>query len=206
MARKYDSAVRERQAAETRQRILAAAREEFAASGFDAATVAAIARRAEVSAPTIYATYGSKAALLTALLDVIEQDADIGPAMQRIRATEDPAEQLRLFIHWADGFYSGGGDVIEAAIGATSRDEVRAMWDEGSVRRRQGCERFVERFVEADVLRDDLPPDAARDRMWALTSPNLHRLLRVECGWTADQYVDWVTTLLVRELLGEGRA
>lgn len=70
--RPYHSQVRQRQAEETRRRILAAAGELFASRGYAATTLEAIAETALVSPKTIAAVFGSKRALLA---EVITPDA-----------------------------------------------------------------------------------------------------------------------------------
>ena len=78
-------------AAATRQRILEAARQEFAAKGYDGARVDAIAQRAEVNKALLYYYFKSKEGLLQELLEqfrldrmqlsaVLEQQHD-GPAL-----------------------------------------------------------------------------------------------------------------------------
>src|SRR5215831_8967972 len=54
---------------ETRRRLLAAARLEFAERGYVASTVARIAERAGVSLQTLYSAWGSKQALLKAMME-----------------------------------------------------------------------------------------------------------------------------------------
>lgn len=86
--RSYHSRVRQRQAEETRQRILEAARSQFESYGYAATTLEAIAEVAEVSPKTIAAVFGSKRALLA---EVINPDAFSTPVQQLIeelRATE----------------------------------------------------------------------------------------------------------------------
>jgi AcrR family transcriptional regulator len=56
------------QRAETSGRILAAAREEFAAHGYDGATIRAIAARAGVDPSLVMQHHGSKAALFTSVI------------------------------------------------------------------------------------------------------------------------------------------
>ena len=53
---------------ETRRRLLVAAAAEFADRGYAGATVARIADRAEVAVPTLYSAWGSKRALLRAVM------------------------------------------------------------------------------------------------------------------------------------------
>lgn len=68
-ARVYRSELRARQARETRARIIAAAGELFARQGYQATTIAAIARAAGVSGETVK-TAASKAELLIAAFEV----------------------------------------------------------------------------------------------------------------------------------------
>lgn len=67
--RGYRSELRQRQAAETRRRVVEAAIEEFGRRGYHAATLAQIARRAGVSTETAQ-KHGPKAALLWAAVAV----------------------------------------------------------------------------------------------------------------------------------------
>ena len=66
-ARGYNSPVRREQATRTRQRILNAAAELFPDRGYGATSIRAIAEAAQVAPDTVYATFGSKARVLTAL-------------------------------------------------------------------------------------------------------------------------------------------
>src|SRR5690349_6108672 len=52
----------------TRRRMVKAAYDQFCAQGYSGATVPSIARAAEVAVPTIYYTFGTKAALLAEAL------------------------------------------------------------------------------------------------------------------------------------------
>lgn len=67
--RPYHSHVRQRQAEETRRRILVAARELFGSRGYAATTLEAIAELAEVSPKTVTAVFGSKLALLAEVIN-----------------------------------------------------------------------------------------------------------------------------------------
>jgi AcrR family transcriptional regulator len=67
--RTYSSEARDAQAAQTRSRILEAAKELFQAEGFDRVTINKLAKAAEVSMPTIYAIFKSKRGVLQSLID-----------------------------------------------------------------------------------------------------------------------------------------
>src|SRR5918998_1071023 len=68
--RRYDSSGRQAAAAESRRRIVRAASDLFVEHGWAGTTVAAVAEAAGVSAPTVFAGFGSKVLLLKAAIDV----------------------------------------------------------------------------------------------------------------------------------------
>src|SRR6476620_11598448 len=85
--RSYSSAVRQEQAVQTRTRILDAAGDLFAANGYARTTVRAIADAANVAVDTVYAVFGTKARVLTALIDLrLAPAAGVANVMDRPEA------------------------------------------------------------------------------------------------------------------------
>src|SRR5207248_8516494 len=82
--RKYSSALRARQAEQTRRQILSTAVTQFASNGWARTTVASVAEDAGVALDTVYTAFGSKKALLRAAMDVaIVGDAEPIPLVER---------------------------------------------------------------------------------------------------------------------------
>src|ERR1700747_1225687 len=82
---------------ETRRRLLAAAKAEFAERGYAAATVIRIAERADVSVQTLYSNWGNKRNLLRAVMEsAVTGDDNIplvaGQPPAVIVATLDPGD------------------------------------------------------------------------------------------------------------------
>lgn len=94
--RPYHSQVRQRQAEETRRRILAAAGELFASRGYAVTTLEAVAEVAEVSSKTIAAVFGSKRALLAEVINPEAFSTPVKLLIEELRATEDPSRRLSL--------------------------------------------------------------------------------------------------------------
>src|SRR6266516_3456095 len=88
--RPYKSLVRERQAGDTRQRIVEAARQLLQSEGYAGMTIEAIAQRAEVSAQSVYAIFKSKTGILTALLDQSTFGADYEDAVRQALSASEP--------------------------------------------------------------------------------------------------------------------
>src|SRR5215469_5974566 len=94
--RAYHSRVRQRQAEETRRRILAAARLLFESRGYAATTLEAIAEQALVSPKTIAAVFGSKHALLAGVINPEAFSLRARQLIEELRTTQDGSRQLSL--------------------------------------------------------------------------------------------------------------
>src|SRR2546423_8387392 len=91
--RQYSSPLRQKQATQTRLRILDAAQKLFGDHGYAATTVEAIAGAAGVATDTVYATFANKARVLPALLDRRGGGDDLpGALLDRPRPQAAPAE------------------------------------------------------------------------------------------------------------------
>src|SRR3984893_18296509 len=101
--RRYDSALRKAQAGQTRERMLDAAQRLFAERGYAGSTMEAIASDAGVAVDTVYAGFGSKRGVLSALLDVRVGGDDQAielldrPGPQAVRREPDQRRQLATF-------------------------------------------------------------------------------------------------------------
>ena len=200
--RPYHSQVRQRQAEETRRRILAAAGELFASRGYAVTTLEAVAKVAEVSSKTIAAVFGSKRALLA---EVINPDAFSTPVQQLIeelRATKDPSRRLSLVAQITRQAYEPLASSLELlrTAGAVA-PELADLAQQVEARRRQNQARLMASLYEQGVLRSGLSFEEATDVLWVLTSYDLYRMLVVEQRWEPERYETWLAQLLVQHLL-----
>src|SRR5918911_2787030 len=104
--RPYHSPQRQRQAQTTRRQIVDAAGRLFSRHGYFGTTMEAIAREAGVADPTVYAAFGSKRAILSALIDaaIFGPDPPGTPVSQRswypaLAGTPEPGTLLH---RWAE--------------------------------------------------------------------------------------------------------
>lgn len=201
--RTYSSPLRDEQAADTRRRIVAAARELFATRGFAGATVAGIAEQAGVSAPTVYAVFGSKGAIMRALLTRLEDDADAASWRARIEDEPDPYRKLERFAQWSRALFSTGRAVIGAALGAGNDPSVIELRERGDRNRREWLAAVVSALADAGALRRGLAEQEALDRAWMLTGPELYFRGTAGCGWSDAGYERWLADLMQSDLLGE---
>ncbi len=209
--RRYHSPRRQEQAQITRRKILEAARRLFTGHGYAATTLPAIAREAGVSAPTITATFGTKAALLDALIDlVVRGDAESGPLVERpwwreMLAEPDPRRQLRLHAANTRRIQEASADVAEITRGAATADpEIAAMLKQRHAGRFKDTQLLAESLGEKHALAPGMTVARAGDLIWALSGAELYRMLVVERGWSPDEYEAWLASALADALLPKG--
>ncbi len=204
--RRYHSPVRAEQAQRTRARILDAAEDQFAERGYAAATINAIARAADVAPDTVYATFKNKRGLLGALVEARVRGAatpvlkQSGP--EAVRAETDQRRQIEIFVpditERIERVQTVYGVVAEAA---SSDPEAAALHKAMLDQRYANLRKFIG-WIEANgPLRDELTRDEATASVWAITSAEMFRLLRVERGWSRARYRRWLTDTLIRLLL-----
>src|SRR5436305_12503808 len=165
--RSYHSRARQRQAEETRRRILTATRELFASRGYAGATLEAISEVAEVSPKTVSAVFGSKRALLA---ELINPDA-FGPHFQhlldQLRTTPEPSRRLSLVAQMTRQAYEPLAPELELlrTAGAVA-PELTDLAQQVEARRRQNRDRLVGCLHGHHVRRPDLPLEEASGRLW----------------------------------------
>lgn len=199
--RAYTSVLRAERAADTRRRIATAALELFTEQGFAGTTVAAIAGRAGVSVQTIYATFGTKGAIVRALLGQLEEHAGAREWRARIAGEPDPWRKLAAFSHWTCSMLSTSKAVIAAADGAAGEPGLREMRAQADLHRRQALENLVSVIGAAGALRAGISERQAVDRAWMLTGVELYFAATAGCGWSDAEYTDWLAGLLQEQLL-----
>lgn len=106
----------EQRKAETRERLLSAAAELFAARGFDGVSAEAVADAADRTTGALYAHFGGKEGLLVALLE--ERKQAIGEQiLERVRSAGDLDGRLRaLWTQSGDSAHAGTWSLLEVEL------------------------------------------------------------------------------------------
>ena len=193
---------RQRQAQATRELIASTARLLFARDGYGATTIEAIAAEAGVAVQTVYASFGSKKAILSFIRQVWLRDSGVADLAQRALLEADAARRLELAATWSRRMWEGGFDVIQIYQGAAaSGSEMAAERREVLDGRKQAVEAFMRDFNRVASLALGLDIRTATDLFWALTMPWLYGELVLERGWSPDHYQEWLAETLKEQLL-----
>ncbi len=206
--RSYDSTLRREQAQETRRRILRAAQELFERDGFSATSMAAVAAAAGVSLKTVYLAFETKSGLLRALWHLLlrgeEDTVPVGDqAWYREVLTEpDPERQLRLNMRNSLVVKQRAGAILEVIRSAAPADrDIGALWARIQREFHDNQRAVVQSIADKGALARGLDVAAATDILWALNHPTLYALLIGERRWTPTRYEQWLSDLLLSQLL-----
>jgi AcrR family transcriptional regulator len=209
--RSYDRSRRETASKQTRQRIVAAARELMVERGYRRTSVAAVAAAAGVHVDTVYQLVGRKPQLLRELLEqAISGDDHAVPAEQRdyvadIRAAPDAVAKLRIYAAATRGIHMRLAPIAQVVNeAAPSEPDVAALWNEITERRAMNMRDFVRDVQASAPLRPELSLDDAADIVWTLNSTEVFLLLTGRRRWPLEQYERWLADTWSVLLLAEG--
>jgi AcrR family transcriptional regulator len=209
--RPYRSPLRTAQARATRRQIIEAAAGGFVERGYGATSIEYIADAAGVSRATVFATFGSKPAIIKAAYDVALVGDDRPVALpdradsRAIRAEPDPHRYLDRYASLAADLGRRVAPIYEAVRGAATSDpDVRPVWQQIQDERRIGASHVVGDTASKGPLRDGLDPEVAADIVWVLIDPGLYHLLGNVRDWPHERFRDWLARELRHQLLGDG--
>ena len=204
----------------SRRRMVRAAYDLFSERGYLGTTIAEVAQQAGVAVPTIYYTFGTKAALLGESLGA----AIIGFDHWREPPPDpDLAELMPWHRWWAEfqtaptaeaafaTFFTHGVAILErvaplaAALQGAAGDPEAAAVVEVSERRRVESYRETARALaqKPGGLRAGLSPAKATDILVVLFSADLYQSIRTGRGWSTARTTAFLRELLTAQLLGQ---
>jgi TetR/AcrR family transcriptional regulator, regulator of autoinduction and epiphytic fitness len=199
-SRRYHSPQRQQQAQATRLQIVDAAGRLFSRDGYFGTTIEAIAREAGVAVPTVYATFGSKRAILSALIDtaIFGRDAPGTLVSERswyptISAEPDPARLLR---HWAEYLCEVNARVapVQRVLqsAASSDPEIAELWQRMKDQRLVGQSAIAQLVAERGELRPGISAGQAADMLFVLSDAHVYDAYVRDRGWTPAQLAHWL--------------
>jgi AcrR family transcriptional regulator len=202
--RPYRSIARTAQAAQTRERILAAAKNLFESEGFEYVTIEKIAQSAGISIPTVYSLFQSKRGVLRALMDEAFPRDQFDALVEKSKRAKSPKERLYFSAKIARQIYDAERTQMDIFRGAAIlAPEFKEFEKEREMRRHSRQEVTIKAMAKEKSLGFCLNINKARDVLWAFTGRDMYRMLVVEQGWESEVYEKWLAQLLIKTLVRE---
>ncbi len=201
MARAYRLGKRAVTSAETRQRIINAARDVIAAGGMGGASLGVIAEQAGVTRTTVYQQFGSKDELMLAVLNDALDRADVRSVRKALQQ-RDAARATHLMLRASSRFWAGEYALFSKIKGLAGIDSDAAVLDASKESVRQGhMINLTHRLAEQGQLRSDIGEDRAMQMLQLLSSyetfDHLHRM----AGMRPDTIASLIIEIADRAIL-----
>jgi len=199
--RTYNSENRLAQAVQTRKRVLDVAKKLFQTEGIELVTIEKLAKKAEVSASTIYALFQSKRGILRAIMDEAMPSDQYEALLEQVEKEKSAKGRLLLAVKIARQMYDAESAQMDIFRGASVlAPELKELEKEREDRRYKRQEASVKQVAKELTKGQTLIK--ARDILWAFTGRDMYRLFVIEKGWSPDAYEKWLGELLIKTLLG----
>ena len=209
--RQYRSTVRTEGARRTRQAIMSTAGELFVERGYAATSLADIAAAAGVARPTVFAAFGSKAALLRHVLDqaLAGDDAPVAvadrPWFRPVWDATTPSAVLDAYAEVCVVIARRAAQLFEAVRRATDdAPEAADLWNTLQANRLAGAKMIVEQIQKLGGLAPERDPDTAADVLWILNDPAHYAALVSQRGWTEQSFRRWLARSMQSVLTPDG--
>lgn len=191
----------------TQARIVEAATELFLRDGYVATTVTAIAKAAGVSAQAVYLAFGSKVAILETAVEVAaagdaEEVAMVArPWMDQLRDCPDAPGALDIAVVHVAAAIERSSPLYGVIQAAAADPEVAALEAKIIADRLQSARDVMSPLAEKTGFNEDLTAERAAAIGYALFSPEVHRMLVDDCGWSPQQWRDYLGATLRAQML-----
>ena len=206
--RKYASSRRADSARQTRELIRRAAAGLFVEQGIAATTMRQVAERAGVAERTVYTAFATKTALFREVIDIATVGDELPiPVADRTEFTAaltmtEPVHAATVFVDFGVQLLERAGDLIIAAIESSGADPDMREWSEqGREATAKNLLNVAKAWKRNGLLRAGLDARRAADMLFALSSPQVHHLLRRSQGWSVSRYRGWLIATITTTVL-----
>lgn len=161
-------------------------------------TMAAIAREAGLSRQALYLTFADKADLFIALLRFVDGQRGLVQELARVRDAPTGTDALLAVVDLQSRLNPDYKPVVDAFELLRRQDPAaQEAWQDRLYHRLEGARAIAARLAGEGRLRPGLDAPAAADLILTLTSVATWDDLVTHRGWTADQYRERMSALLL---------
>ena len=199
--RRYTMGARAAAVADTRHRVVAAAREVLVEGDVRRLTMDEVARRADVARATVYHQFGSKLGLVEAVVSDVEERAGLEALVAMVEA-DPPARLLRSVVAAGCRYWATDPALVRTIIAmGILQPDVQELLDRHDAGRLRILTRTIDRLTGAALLRPGCDPGHAVNVLWVLTSFESYDLLVRGRRVDRDEAADVLTRLAEDELI-----
>ena len=155
----------------------------------------------------MYKVFGSKQALLSALVDVtVAGDDEPVPLADRqfvaeIRALTDARAKLSRYAQHLIETLARQAQVMLALAAATAEPEAASIWRKNLYDRRNGMAQFAADLASTGEIRPDHTVDTVADVLWLAMDVRNYDWLVCQRGWSSERFQRWYVDTVAAAIL-----
>jgi AcrR family transcriptional regulator len=186
-----------------RTAILDAARQLFENHDFSTVTLEEVAREAGVSRQAVYINFGSRAGLLVALVDHIDEIGGLPAKIAKVMESPSAAGALEALVDLRARYTPSIYQLATKVDAARRFDaDAEASWQARMKYRHTHSLAVAQRLTAEGVIAAGWTEADAADLIWSLTSIRTYEDLVIDRGWSLSRYRQRIKAILVGTLVG----
>lgn len=161
-----------------------------------------IAKAAGISRQAVYLHFSTRTELMVATTHYVDEVRGLDERLSRYEAAATGIEILEEYVEFWGNYIPEIYGLAKSLIAVYETDEAAAAaWDDRMNAVRSGCRNTIDALVRDEMLASDWSRDEAIDFFWTMLSVNNWELLTKVCGWSRNQYIERIKTLLKQTLV-----
>lgn len=178
-----------RELSQTRENILKAAIELLVSGQSKGVRMTDIAKAAGISRQAVYLHFSTRAELLIAATQYVDQLNAMDEGLKASRAAQTGVERLDAYIEAWSAYIPKIYGMAKALMAMSDTDEEAAQaWGQRMQDMREGCEAAVKAIQKDKMLAPGFTQKQATDILWMMLSVRNWELLTAQCDWSESAY------------------
>lgn len=156
-----------------------------------------IAKVAGISRQAVYLHFASRTELMIATSHYVDEVKGLNERLKQIRAATTGIELLEACVEVWGNYIPEIYGLAKALLSTRDTDEATAtVWNNNMGSVRDFCREVIEALDREGILASEWSQKEATDMFWTMMSINNWEQLTIECGWSTEEYIDHMKTLL----------
>ena len=161
-----------------------------------------IAKEAGISRQALYLHFGSRTELMISTVNYVDEVKGLNDRLTRFQEAATGIELLEACIDIWGNYIPEIYGLAKALLTTRDTDEATATaWNGCMGSLRDVCQKTIETLDKEGILASKWTQKEATEMFWTIISIHNWEQLTIECGWSTDQYIDWMKELLKRTFI-----
>lgn len=158
-----------------------------------------IAKEAGISRQALYLHYASRTELMIATVHYVDEVKGLNDRLKQLESATTGMALIEKSVEVWGNYIPEIYGLAKALLIARETDEAAAAaWDDCMFCLKAACKRIIEVLDSEGKLTPEWSIDEAVDMLWTLLSIQNWEQLKIEDGWSTDQYITRMVTLIKR--------